>query len=275
MHVYRLVTSGTIEERIVQRAEKKLYLDQVVSRDGARNDSNDNEEEMNEKELLEMLKFGADVICQSKMGKSLTDDEIREIILREGDKPYTKMNAFDFNPDLVPVDSRFFDGKYHQKGDGRIETLGQLTKRQSKQVLVSVAVQGVGEVKVKQSNMYDMRTGETSVFESEYKSDLNSRNNMKDVKRKLMIAGRDYDNEDHCLVCWDGGDLICCDGCPASFHMACLNLKPKDIGVRSWRCPHHRCSVCKRNASAVGGLLFRCSECPKAFCEVSIKLNNF
>ena len=29
VHVYRLVATGTVEERIVQRAEKKLYLDQV------------------------------------------------------------------------------------------------------------------------------------------------------------------------------------------------------------------------------------------------------
>jgi SNF2 family DNA or RNA helicase len=27
--VYRLVTEGTVEERIVERATKKLYLDQV------------------------------------------------------------------------------------------------------------------------------------------------------------------------------------------------------------------------------------------------------
>ena len=32
VHVYRLVTRGTVEERIIQRAEKKLYLDQMVNR---------------------------------------------------------------------------------------------------------------------------------------------------------------------------------------------------------------------------------------------------
>ena len=29
VHVYRLVAQGTVEERIVARAEKKLYLDEV------------------------------------------------------------------------------------------------------------------------------------------------------------------------------------------------------------------------------------------------------
>lgn len=36
VHVYRLVSAGTVEERIVQRAEKKLYLDQMVNRDGVK-----------------------------------------------------------------------------------------------------------------------------------------------------------------------------------------------------------------------------------------------
>jgi hypothetical protein len=33
VHVYRLVTLGTVEERVVQLAEKKLFLDQMVNRD--------------------------------------------------------------------------------------------------------------------------------------------------------------------------------------------------------------------------------------------------
>ena len=37
MHVYRLVTRGTVEERIIQRAEKKLYLDQMVNRGSTAN----------------------------------------------------------------------------------------------------------------------------------------------------------------------------------------------------------------------------------------------
>ena len=34
-----------------------------------------------------------------------------------------------------------------------------------------------------------------------------------------------------------------------------------------WHCMHHECSVCHRKAAAVGGLIFRCEMCPRAFCE--------
>ena len=36
VHVYRLVSEGTVEERIQKRAESKLYLDQMVNRGSTR-----------------------------------------------------------------------------------------------------------------------------------------------------------------------------------------------------------------------------------------------
>ncbi|XP_069543664.1 autoimmune regulator [Brachyistius frenatus] len=43
-------------------------------------------------------------------------------------------------------------------------------------------------------------------------------------------------NDDECAVCKDGGELICCDGCPQAFHLACLDPPLISIPSGSWQC---------------------------------------
>ena len=71
VHVYRLVTEGSVEERIVQRAQKKLFLDGMVNR-GSTNqalsmdeetaqqtqDKEDADEETDPRSVFTTLKFG-------------------------------------------------------------------------------------------------------------------------------------------------------------------------------------------------------------------------
>eukprot|EP00966_Prymnesium_polylepis_P069666 1619861-Prymnesium_polylepis.1 len=110
-----------------------------------------------------------------------------------------------------------------------------------------------------------------------------------------QVAGRDFAHEATCLVCWQAEPppgMVCgksgakakakakakaagglrglkgCDLCPAAYHLGCLGLEAADVssfGV--WACPHHACATCGRKAAAAGGLLFRCMNCVRAYCE--------
>ncbi|KAA6429564.1 MAG: hypothetical protein FRX49_00002, partial [Trebouxia sp. A1-2] len=52
----------------------------------------------------------------------------------------------------------------------------------------------------------------------------------------------DDPNDDFCRVCGYGGDMLCCETCPATFHMECVGLTALPDG--DWWCPHCVCAVC-------------------------------
>ncbi|CAN1252840.1 Increased DNA methylation 1 [Linum perenne] len=62
------------------------------------------------------------------------------------------------------------------------------------------------------------------------------------------------ENDDLCQICKDGGDLVCCDGCPRSFHKECLSLT--SIPDDKWYCKfcvtnHQKDMFLERNANAI------------------------
>lgn len=58
-----------------------------------------------------------------------------------------------------------------------------------------------------------------------------------------------WEQSDTCLVCQDGGELICCDGegCVNSYHLHCIGLE--EIPTGEWYCPE--CLSKKKEASRV------------------------
>uniref|UniRef100_A0A673B7V9 Chromodomain helicase DNA binding protein 4a n=1 Tax=Sphaeramia orbicularis TaxID=375764 RepID=A0A673B7V9_9TELE len=57
------------------------------------------------------------------------------------------------------------------------------------------------------------------------------------------------EEDDHhmefCRVCKDGGELLCCDSCPSSYHIHCLNPPLPEIPNGEWICPRCTCPPMK------------------------------
>uniref|UniRef100_A0A2K5J9N4 Chromodomain-helicase-DNA-binding protein 4 n=1 Tax=Colobus angolensis palliatus TaxID=336983 RepID=A0A2K5J9N4_COLAP len=66
----------------------------------------------------------------------------------------------------------------------------------------------------------------------------------------LEEVGGDLEEEDDhhmefCRVCKDGGELLCCDTCPSSYHIHCLNPPLPEIPNGEWLCPRCTCPALK------------------------------
>ena len=80
VHVYRFCTDGTVEEKIIEKAYKKLALDALVIQQGRLADSR---AQVSKDELLGMVRYGAEKIFQGS-GATITDDDI-DAIIRKGE----------------------------------------------------------------------------------------------------------------------------------------------------------------------------------------------
>jgi SWI/SNF-related matrix-associated actin-dependent regulator of chromatin subfamily A member 5 len=91
-------------------------------------------------------------------------------------------------------------------------------------------------------------------------------------KREKKAA---INNQEHCTVCWDGGELFCCSGCPRSYHMKCLDktVQLKAKSKMQFYCPQHECVDCQGKTGDVGGMVYRCRWCAHGYCEDCLDWN--
>jgi len=103
--VFRFVTERTIEEKVVEAANRKLQMDALVVQSGRLAKKN----KLSKDDMIEAIKFGADSIFKSTEG-TITDEDI-DLILAKGEAKTEEMkNKIQKNEGLLKLS---LDGKYH------------------------------------------------------------------------------------------------------------------------------------------------------------------
>uniref|UniRef100_A0A673BGR5 Chromodomain helicase DNA binding protein 4a n=1 Tax=Sphaeramia orbicularis TaxID=375764 RepID=A0A673BGR5_9TELE len=70
-------------------------------------------------------------------------------------------------------------------------------------------------------------------------------------RRDEGVEEEDDHHIEFCRVCKDGGELLCCDTCPSSYHIHCLNPPLPEIPNGEWICPRCKCPPMKGKVQKV------------------------
>lgn len=292
VHVYRLVSGGTIEERVVERAQKKLYLDKMVNRGSS--DSEDKDKGMSGSELLRSLQFGCNAVFGDTSQNLLpSDDDINIITNRsrtENDsagklKGGAAQTTDNFDAEFGLKDTQSFGGvdfralreeqtkgKEHSNIPSSIRDVavhwananGESTEkrdRKSRVVMVKGNGSGYGSayVPVLASNNYELENGESSVFDKELKGKKVAATS----SRKKEV--QKFAHQDFCQACGGSGpNMLRCPRCPISLHLHCSGVGDAKFFAC---CSHHHCTSCGKSWTGASGILFPCQTCSSCFCE--------
>ncbi|KAF7008408.1 hypothetical protein CFC21_023165 [Triticum aestivum] len=81
------------------------------------------------------------------------------------------------------------------------------------------------------------------------------------------IDPADDPDDDTCGICGDGGDLLCCDRCTSTFHVACLGI---EMPSGDWYCRSCICKFCSSAEEMTPSFteLLSCLQCSRKYHQV-------
>jgi SWI/SNF-related matrix-associated actin-dependent regulator of chromatin subfamily A member 5 len=293
--VYKLCTQGTVEEQMMGRIRKKLYLSAKITesmrnlhgagnadskkrkRGPTRVDLDEDAPQLGTSELKTLLRRGAQTLSAPEVDvtemltwsweTTLEKCKDRPIDARVGevkdDKDAMKTDEIDeaaWLNSIEKVETAVFEGKVHQR---------QLEKAAKENVELVRSDRRLGK------NTTVMVDGFAISKESMGCADWEAVPTFAGKDPRLAEPKREKKapivNQEHCQVCWtDEGKLSCCAGCPRSYHLKCLDgdmkMKAKaKFGL--FYCPQHECCRCEKKTTDAGGLIYRCRWCEKGYCD--------
>jgi SWI/SNF-related matrix-associated actin-dependent regulator of chromatin subfamily A member 5 len=294
--IYKLCTQGTVEEQMMGRIRKKLYLSAKITesmknihteqgatpakakdRTAGRPSLGDDMPQMDTSQLKTLVRRGAQTLSHPDIDATeMVSWDLDTMMEKCRDKPAdaTLSEAMQSEADeekwlsvIERVECAVFDGKRHQR------ELDSKTAAASKHVLPDSITR---EDRRKGKNTTVMVDGYAISKESMNCADWEAVPTMAGKDSRLAEPvrekRREFTHEEHCLTCFEGpdaGHMIECRSCPRGYHYDCLEpaYQAKVKGFAGFFCPQHVCCDCGKSTSDAGGLIYRCRWCPQGFCE--------
>ncbi|EME40980.1 hypothetical protein DOTSEDRAFT_136247 [Dothistroma septosporum NZE10] len=289
--IYKLCTSGTVEEQMMGRIRKKLYLSAKIT-ESMRNihsaqatdkkrklesmaDGNDEAPHLDTASLQSLLRRGAQTLARPEINvtemlswdwrttlEKCKDQPLDAIVVDESGE--AKVDEQAWLSSIEKVETAVFEGKKHMRAvEQKIAETTDLS-RTERRLGKNTTVMIDGFAISKESLNCDMWEAVPTLAGKDPR--------LAEPVREKKAA---IDHQDFCQTCWDGGEIVLCMRCPRSYHRPCLgkDVKSKSFGG-SFSCPQHECRDCGAKTSDAGGLIFRCRWCDNGFCEDCLDWDN-
>jgi SWI/SNF-related matrix-associated actin-dependent regulator of chromatin subfamily A member 5 len=278
--IYKLCAQGTVEEQMMGRIRKKLYLSAKIT-EGMRNvhteaavskkrkrqsinpAANDDEPHLDTASLQMLIRRGAQTLTRPAIDAAdmLTWDWATTLEKCK-DKPLDALIK-DENVDeqawlntMEKVESAVFEGRKHhkeQQSKAKDEVLNRADRREGKNTTVM---------------MNGFMINKESLLCADWEAVPTLAGKDPRLAEPKRAKRKTINHQEYCQSCFDGGDVVLCMGCPRVYHYACLDkeFQLKTLGM-SFYCPQHQCHDCSAKTSDAGGLLYICRWCENGFCE--------
>ncbi|CAK4030448.1 Lymphoid-specific helicase [Lecanosticta acicola] len=287
--IYKLCSQGTVEEQMMGRIRKKLYLSAKITesmrnihsaealekkrkRQSTKTSSDDDDApHLDTASLQSLIRRGAQTLARPQIDvtemiewdwdttlEHCKDKPVDALVAdAAGDGSSENVDEQQWLNTMEKVECAIFEGKKHQKQiEKKVEGITELN-RNARRIGKNTTVEIDGFMISKES----LTCGDWEAVPTLAGKDPS----LAEFKKEKKAA---INNQDFCLCCWAGGELVCCKGCPRSYHLGCLT---QDFQVRSkgmsFYCPQHQCIDCNAKTTEAGGMIYRCRWCERGYCE--------
>ena len=290
--IYKLCTQGTVEEQMMGRIRKKLYLSAKITESmrnvhtadqsphkkrkrGVNDENEDDKPQLDTSELKTLLRRGAQTLSAPEIDVDemltwdwqTTLDKCRDrpqdpLVAAAASEVKADVDEEAWLNSVEKVETAIFDGKRHHrqlekdaKNAKNADVLSRADRRTNKNTTVMV---GGFAISKESMGCADWEAVPTLAGKDPRLAEP------KREKKEPII------NQEHCQVCWDGGSLVVCSGCPRSYHSKCLDqnmLAKSKSATGAMHCSQHQCFDCEKKTGEAGGLIYRCRWCEKGYCE--------